>query len=124
MSGAAAANWDIVCDQGKTWIRSIRYGSLVDEVFTPFNNTGWSARMQLRKNYNSDEASLSISTATGEMTLGGADGIISFNVPANTMRSLQGKYVFDLELFQVSGGVEIVRSPVRGEVLVRAEVTR
>ena len=121
---AAAATWNIICDQGKTLIRSIRYGSKVDDVFTPFDNTGWDARMQVRKNYTSDDIALSASTTAGTIELTGEDGYINLNISASAMTSLNGKYVFDIELYTTLDGVEIVRSPVRGEILVRPEVTR
>ncbi len=121
MTTSAAATWNILCDQGKTLERSFRYGTRCsDGTFVPFDNTGWSARMTWRKTYTSG-ADLEVDSAGGEIVLGGANGEISFTIPASVMEDLLGKYVYDLELFQ--GSPEVVVSPVRGQVTVRQEVT-
>lgn len=118
---APAATWNIVCDQGKTLSRTIRYGTKDPAgTFTPFDNTGYGARMMWRKSFGSAVA-LSISSAGGEISLGGANGEISFTIDAADMEALIGNYVYDLELF--IGTPEVVIAPVRGTVRVRPEVT-
>jgi hypothetical protein len=119
----AAATWNIVCDQGKTLTRTIRYGAMSGNTFVPFDNTSWSARMQIRHTYSSESAVVSISSSTGGISLGGTNGNIIFTVNADVMEDLSGKYVYDLELFQGSNP-EIVKCPVRGEINVRPEVTK
>jgi hypothetical protein len=120
---SAAATWNIVCDQGKTLIRTITYGSLVNNTFTEFDNSGWKARMQIRATYSSDNAVISLTSDDGEIVLGGNTGEITFTVSSTDMEDLVGKYVYDLELYQGSSP-EIVRCPVRGEINVRPEVTK
>ena len=120
---SAAATWNIVCDQGKTLIRTIRYGSTVNNTFVPFDNTSWNARMQIRSTYSSEEAIVTITNSNGGITLGGNTGYITINVASSVMENLVGSYVYDIELYQGSNP-EIVRCPVRGEINVRPEVTR
>jgi hypothetical protein len=119
----AAATWNIICDQGKTLIRTIKYGSVVNNTFTPFDNTSWNARMQLRSTYSSDDAIVSLTSSGGDIVLGGNTGEITFTISSTVMANIVGKYVYDLELYQGSNP-EVVRSPVRGEILVRPEVTK
>ena len=120
---AAAATWEIICDQGKTLTRMFRYGTKCSGVVTPFDNTGWSARMQIRKDFSAT-AVVSISSVGGEIVLGGSNGEVTFTVDAETMEDLIGKYVFDIELFRMVGPVEEVVCPARGTIQVRPEVTK
>jgi hypothetical protein len=119
-----AGTYNIVCDQGKTLARGLRYGEKVNGVFTPLDNTGFEARMQVRKTVPSTTVVLDLSTQTGEILLNGTDGLITIQVDAETMEDLQGVYRYDLELVDVSGSVDVVYGVVRGEFKVRAEVTR
>ncbi len=118
LSYKAAATWHLIVDQGKTLSRSLTYkvgGS-------PFDNTGWGARMMVRRNYDSTPVVSLSSAPNGGITLGGADGKITFFVSAVTMEDLAGKYVFDLELFD-PGNSAVVYGVARGTVDVRREVT-
>lgn len=117
MAIKAAATWRIVCDQGKTFERTIIYKS----GGTPFDNTGYGARMMVKRNYTST-AVISLDSALGTMTLGGVTGEISWSVSAVTMEDLLGDYVFDVELYDLTDDA-IVIGVVRGSIKVRAEVT-
>lgn len=119
-----AGTYNIVCDQGKTLTRRLRYGTKQAGVFTPLDNSGFEARMQVRKTIPSATVVLSLSTATGEITLGGADGAIEVEVSALVMEDLSGTYRYDLELVDISGADDIVYGVVRGDFKVRPEVTR
>lgn len=121
MSSHAAATWTIVADQGKTLDKTIRYGARVSGVFVPFDNTGWSARAMWRKTYGSAIVVSLTSGVGGGITLGGANGEIQFVIAASVTAGMQGSYVFDLELFQ--GTPAVVKAPVRGTTIFRAEVT-
>lgn len=115
-----AGTYNIVADQGKTLVRRLRYGTKQGGVFTPLDNSGFSARMQVRKTIPSATVVLNLTTATGEIVLGGADGAIEVTVSAAVMEGLQGTYRYDLELVDGS----IVYGVVRGDLKVRPEVTR
>lgn len=113
-----AATWRILVDQGKTFDRTILYK--VGGV--PFDNTGFEARMQVRRNYNSIVPALSLSSVGGEIVLGGANGQIGWVVSAVDMEDLNGDYVYDLELYDPTD-VDIVIGVVRGTLVSRTEVT-
>ena len=116
MSYKPAATYRALADQGKTWSKTLIYkiGG------TPFDNTGWGARMMVRRNYDSTPV-ISLTQASG-ITLGGVNGEIVFFVSAVVMEDLIGKYVYDLELFDQSN-VDIVYGILRGTLTVRREVT-
>jgi len=118
-----AGTYNIVCDQGKTFTRTLTYGVRVSGVFTPFDNTGMSARMQVRRTYQTQTPALDLSTAGGEISLGGANGQITVTVDAVTMEDLVGEYVYDLELVDTAAAPDIVYGVVRGSFRARPEVT-
>jgi len=113
-----AATWRILVDQGKTFDRTLIYK--VGGV--PFDNTGFGARMQVRRNYNSVTPVLSLSSTAGTIVLGGANGQIGWSVSAIDMEDLIGEYVYDLELYDLTDP-DIVIGVVRGTIVSRAEVT-
>lgn len=119
-----AGTYNIVADQGKTLSRSMVYGIRSGGVFSPFDNTGMSARMQVRRTIPSSVVVLNLTTGTGEITLGGTNGEISFVVDAATMEDLSGEYRYDLELVDTAATPDIVYGIVRGSFTVRPEVTR
>jgi hypothetical protein len=87
---------------------------------TAVNLTNYSAAMQVRENVNTNGTILSLTNGTG-ITLGGTDGTIAINVPANTMGSATaGNFVYDLEL---NSGGEVTRL-LQGYFAIQAEVTR
>jgi hypothetical protein len=74
MTYKAAATWRALTDQGKTWSKTLIYkiGG------TPFDTTGWSARMMVRRNYDSTAVISLTSAPGGGITLGGSNGEITF----------------------------------------------
>jgi len=113
-----AGTYNIVCDQGSTFRRDLIYSGS-DGV--PIDNTGMSARMQVRPKEGSGTVLLSLTTENGGLILGGADGSIQIVVSAVQMALVPaGKHRYDLEL--VNSGE--VMKPVRGAFFVRAEVTK
>ena len=113
-----AGRYDIVCDQGSTLERTFVYR---DASKTPINNSGWSARMQVRSTFKSDTIVLDLTTANSAIILGGQNGEISVVVSAQAMAQVKaGNMVYDLELVTPT----TVMKPVRGNFIVRPEVTR
>jgi len=119
-----AATWNLVTDQGKTFTRSLRYGVNIGGVFTPTDNTGMEARMQVRRTIPSADVVLDLSSTAGDIILGGMTGEITWTVTAEDMEALVGKYAYDLELVDTSGPDDVVYGIVRGSLTVRGEVTR
>ena len=114
----AAATWNIIADQGKTFARSITY----KVAGVPFDNTNYESRMMVRRAYNSPTPVISLDSAVGSMTLGGVTGTIAWSVSAVTMEPLIGDYVFDVELYDPLDATNVI-GVVRGTICVRPEVT-
>jgi hypothetical protein len=119
-----AGTYNILTDQGKTFLRTLFYGAGSGDDFVPLDNTGFSARMQVRKTIPSEDVVLDLSTSGGDIVLGGSDGSIVIEVDAASMSALNGVYRYDLELVDSSGSDDVVFGVVRGEFKVRPEVTR
>ena len=113
----AAGKYNIKVEQGATFILdfTIKTGS------TPWNLTGYTARMQVRTSVNASTTLLSISTSD-YVTLGGSLGTVAISVPATVTDDLiAGRHVYDFEL--VSSGGQVWRV-LEGKFTVSPEVTR
>ena len=113
-----AGLYDIVAEQGATLDRVITWrdsaGALIDL-------TSYTARMQVRNDYQSTTVVLDLTTENGGITLGGALGTITLTASATAMADIaSGTYVYDLEM--VLGSV--VTRLVQGSFAVNVEVTR
>lgn len=113
-----AGIYNFTMDQGANWDLNVVYK---DSDGNPINLSGYTAAMQLRQNYNSDSAELTLTTANGGITIVGAQGKLVLHATAAQTGSLDaGFYVYDLEI--TSGGV--VTRIIQGQVTVAGEVTR
>lgn len=116
----AAANYDIIIEQGSVFDLNLVYK---DSNEVPINLTGYSARMQVRQKYSSPDPLLSLVSPTN-ITLGGALGTIHAKATASMTQALTIKQgVYDLELVPPSGAGDAFRL-VEGAVIVTPEVTR
>ena len=102
-------------------------GASFDYTFTwkiddeEVNLTGYFARMQVRRNYQAEDAVLSLTELDG-ITLGGEAGTILVEVDDETTADIDAaNYVYDLEL--ESPGGEVYRL-LQGKFVVSPEVTR
>jgi hypothetical protein len=119
MSCAISGSYNITCDQGATFKRTITW---TNQARVPYNLTGYTARMQVRSTAASSTIVLELTTANSRITLGGTAGTVNLLVAADVTAALTpGLYVYDLEL--VSGGGEVTRL-IEGNFNVKAEVTR
>lgn len=113
-----AGIYNFTLDQGSDWDLNVVYKDANGDVI---NLTGYTAAMQLRQNYNSDTADLTLSTSNGGITITGAQGKLVLHATAGQTGALDaGFYVYDLEI--TSGGV--VTRLIQGQVTVSGEVTR
>lgn len=113
-----AGIYNTTIDQGSVWSVVLVY---TDSNDTPVNLTGYTAAMQLRQNYNSDVADLTLTTANGGITIVGATGTITITATAVQTGALDpGFYVYDLEL---TSGSNISRL-IQGQLTVAEQVTR
>jgi phage tail sheath gpL-like len=113
-----AGIYNTTIDQGSVWSVVLVY---TDSNNTPVNLTGYTAAMQLRQNYNSTTADLTLTTANGGITIVGATGTITITATATQTGLLDpGFYVYDLEL---TSGSNISRL-IQGQLTVAEQVTR
>lgn len=113
-----AGLYNFTIDQGSNWNLNVIYK---DENGAVINLTGYTAAMQLRQNYNSDAADLTLTTSNGGIVITGAQGKLVLAATAAQTGALEsGNYVYDLEI--TSGGV--VTRILQGQITVAGEVTR
>lgn len=118
---APAGLYNIVADQGSTLSRVIYYK---DPAKKPIMFSGYTARMQVRPNYESSEVILELTTENGGIELGDTDGSIALYVEDTTMITIpEGIYVYDLELVAPSADLFVYKI-LTGNFAVRSEVTR
>jgi phage tail sheath gpL-like len=113
-----AGIYNTTIDQGSVWSVVLVY---TDSNDAPVNLTGYTAAMQLRQNYNSEVADLTLTTANGGISIVGATGTITITATATQTGLLDpGFYVYDLEL---TSGSNISRL-IQGQLTVAEQVTR
>jgi hypothetical protein len=113
-----AGFYNITAEQGATLSRTITWR---DTNGQPINLTNYTARMQVRSDYESTTVILDFTTQNGAITLGGVLGTITITASAEAMSAVSsGSYVYDLEL--VFGSV--VTRLIQGTFAVNVEVTR
>ena len=114
----AAGVYDITIEQGATFTMSLTWK---DSTGSPVNLTGYTARMQVRTNYEAESTLVSLTSSGGDITLGGALGTIAVTIAATATQSLQlDEAVYDLELVN---GATVTRL-IQGRAIISREVTR
>lgn len=122
-----AGIYNITCQAGSTFGRTLtlKYpdptSSPVDPTYLPWNLTGYTARMQVRRTIDSSTVLISLTTENGRITLGGASGIIELNITATDTAALTSSGVYDLEIVDSNG---IVSRILQGNFTLSQEVTR
>jgi hypothetical protein len=116
----AAANYNITIEQGADFSLPLTWK---DGTGAVVNVTGYSARMQIRESYDSDDYIISLTSGVGGgITLGGAAGTINIEISSSVTANMGlMRAVYDLELVSLSG---IVTRLVQGDVTISREVTR
>lgn len=93
----------ITTKRGDTWRMTWTYQQADG---APLDLTGASARLQVR-HATTGALLLGVGTATGELVITPAEGLITLSVPAATMAALEpGNHRMDLELTQSDGSVQ------------------
>jgi hypothetical protein len=109
-----SGKYNIVADQGATF--NLNFTVATDD--TPWNLSGYTFAMQVRRSTSSATPLLNITSAT--MT---SLGKVSVTVSASTMNGIPaGRWVYDIELTAGSGG-EVTRI-LEGRFIVKAQVTK
>lgn len=113
-----AGTYNITIDQGTDWSLVL---TLTNSDGTLVNLSGYTARMQIRRDYDSATVVMDLTTQNGRIVLGGAAGTITMSLTAALTSTITRNGVYDIEL--VSAGGQVSR-PLRGDVILRREVTR
>lgn len=116
-----SSHFDLACDQGADLAFIVTY---VDADGAPINLTGGLARMMARNTYSAATPFLSIdSAALGGITLGGALGTMTVEIPASKTKDFPHipSGVYDIEFVDVAGKVGRV---IEGKFAVHPEVTK
>lgn len=109
--------YNMLIKQGSSFSKVITWN---DEEGEPFDLTGYTAKMQIRKTIRDEDVSLELTTENGRISIVGAEGKITLSIAATDTEDLSGNYVYDLEL--VDGA--FVERLLQGSISVDPEVTR
>jgi hypothetical protein len=108
-----SGKYNIVADQGATF--NLNFTVKTDDV--PWNLTGYTFAMQVRRSTNDANTLLNLTSATMNSV-----GEVSITVSATTMNGVSaGRWVYDIEL--TSSGGEVTRI-LEGRFIVKAQVTQ
>jgi hypothetical protein len=117
----AAGHYNIYIEQGATYDQTFTW---TDNNDVPINLTGYTARMQIRRDVAEKDVTIDFDvTTSGTITLGGSAGTIHVKIPATgTAGITSGEYKYDLELQHTASG-DVTRL-LQGAVTVDPEVTK
>ena len=125
-----AGNYNMTCQQGSTFRRSIEIeqpdleADPTGNTFIPFDLSGYSARMQVRRTIDSANFLLELSTQNGALTInpsGTAPNQIYIDVSASVTASVNTSGVYDIEIANPDGTITRV---LQGVFNLSPEVTR
>ena len=134
-----AGKYKIICQQGSTFDLqlTLQYtnpdyatgcgGAEVCPEFLPWDLTGYTARMQVRKYMESSTTIAQLTTenlSTNRITLGNPDpedGTITLFMRAEDTRAITVSGVYDIEIISSSNEVDRI---LQGEFVLSPEVTR
>lgn len=112
-----AVNYDIGIDAGSTFQIIFAWKDAASEAI---DMTGYSARMQLRRDLGQADPDLSLATGSG-ITITGVSGETLVEIEPDTTKAMTGSYFYDLEVESPAG---VVTRLCQGTVTVSSEVTR
>lgn len=114
-----AAEYNLVIEQGTDWEQKLRWK---DSNKDPIDLTDYTARMYIKRNYDTDVKIVELTTENGRITLGGLTGEILLSLPSSITEELCfGEGVYDLELIDSNGKVKRL---LQGKVSLSREATR
>lgn len=125
-----AGKYNITCQQGSTLSRTLEIeqpdleADPTGNTYEPYDLTGHSARMQVRRTIDSSSFLLELTTNNGGLTINPNSGIfnqILLHASASVTASVAHSGVYDLEIISPSGIVDRI---LEGEFILSPEVTR
>ena len=120
-----AGTYNITCEQGSTFSRviTVEYPDPNDaSTMLPFNFTGYTGRMQIRRTIESLDVMIELTTAnSGIQYTNAASGELTVRMTAVQTAALLTSGVYDLEI--ISGAGEVSKL-LKGAFTLLPEVTR
>ena len=120
-----AGTYNITCEQGSTFSRviTVEYPDPNDaSTMLPFNFTGYTGRMQIRRTIESPDVMIELTTAnSGIQYTNAASGELTVRMTAVQTAALLTSGVYDLEI--ISGAGEVSKL-LKGAFTLLPEVTR
>lgn len=119
--------YNLYCEQGTTFTRliEIEYPDPVDPtIFFPFDLTGFSASMQVRRTVESSTSLISLNSHNGggiEIQPNDVENAIRIYMSADQTSTITSDGVYDLEIEDSNGSVSRV---LRGTFTLSPQVTR
>jgi len=115
----SAGRYNFEIEEGATFTRTITYTDSEDTAIDISNAT---VRMQIRDNYSSETAAISLSSPSNGITLSNETGKFIINITATQTESLGIKQgVYDMEVEYDTGTVERI---LEGRVKISRQVTQ
>jgi hypothetical protein len=113
-----AGIYNATIDQGATWSVVVTYK---DSTGAAINLTGYTAAMQVRQQYSSADADLTLTSPSNGIVITPLTGVVTITMTAAQTAALEeGYYVYDVEL---TSGTYKDRL-IQGQLTVAPEVTR
>ena len=119
-----AGSYNMVCEQGTTFSRrfEMQYPDAEDPtIYYPYDLTGYTARMQIRRTIESPTAMISLTTENNGISIDEEDGAVTVTMNHNQTAALDSSGVYDIELINNSG---IVSRMIQGNFTLSLEVTK
>lgn len=114
-----AGKYNMVCDQGSTFTRTIE---IKEADGTVFPLAGYTARMEVRRTVDASSALIGLSTDNGRIVINPSLGALTITLTPELTASLTQSGVYDLEIVHTSTGA--VHKVIRGEFKLEKEVSR
>ena len=120
-----AGTYNITCEQGSTFSRiiTVEYPDPNDSsTMLPYDFTGYTAQMQIRRTIESTTVMIELTTANGGVAYtDAANGELTITMTAEQTAGLTSSGVYDLEIINSIGEVSKL---IKGAFTLLLEVTR
>ena len=113
-----AGIYNITCEQGSTFSRTF---TIQNPDGTVYDLTGFSARMQIRRDYDATTTMFVASSTNGHISISPLFGEITVDISASETATITRDGVYDLEIFDADG---LVYKVVKGRFTLDREVTK
>lgn len=114
-----AGTYNFTCEQGAHFERTV---TVKNSDGTATNLTGYTARMQVRKDVDSSEILVELTSANGRIVITPLTGVLTLIIDSVTTAALIKSGVYDLEIVETATGK--VTRVIEGQFFLKKNVTR